>query len=199
MKKIFEIFTSTHDTICSEEPTCPQLLSIIKDRGNDRTFVDFKVSKQDKTIDIDMKKLDKNLTGAVKMLWISSPGLVTGSSISKSTFKEIMLKVNNNTIVVVDQRLFECSFKKNPFDASEYINKYKNLIVLRSLSNFYSIENLKIAYVITNSELTKIIKQKNIVNPIDKLSERLAITAVKDKKYHTDTRKLIESENKYVL
>ena len=43
-----------------------------------------------------MKKLDKNLTGAVKMLWISSPGLVTGSSISKSTFKEIMLKVNNN-------------------------------------------------------------------------------------------------------
>ena len=85
---------------------------------------------------------------------------------------------------MVDQRLFECSFKKNPFDASEYINKYKNLIVLRSLSNFYSIENLKIAYVITNSELTKIIKQKNIVNPIDKLSERLAITAVKDKKIH---------------
>ncbi len=30
MKKLFEIFTSTRDTICSEEPTCPQLSGIIK-------------------------------------------------------------------------------------------------------------------------------------------------------------------------
>lgn len=198
MKKLFEIFTSPRDTICSEEPTCPQLTSIIKDRGNDRTFVDFKISKQDRTIDIDMKKLDKNLTGAVKMLWISSPGLITGVSLTKSRFKEIMLKVSSRTIVVVDQRLLECSFKENRFDASELINKYKNLIVLRSLSNFYSIESLKISYVITNSELSKVIQEKNMVNQIDKLSERLAITAVKDKKYQTDTRNKIKTENEYV-
>ena len=37
-----------------------------------------------------------------------------------------------------------------------------------------------------------------MVNQIDKLSERLAITAVKDKKYHTDTRNKIKTENEYV-
>ncbi len=108
-----------------------------------------------------------------------------------------MLKVSSRTIVVVDQRLLECSFKKDKFDASELINKYKNLIVLRSLSNFYSIESLKISYVIT-SELSKVIQEKNMVNQIDKLSERLAITVVKDKKYQSETRNKIKTENEYV-
>ena len=69
---------------------------------------------------------------------------------------------------------------------------------MRSLSNFYSIESLKISYVITNSELSKVIQEKNMVNQIDKLSERLAITVVKDKKYQTETRNKIKTENEYV-
>ncbi len=36
-----------------------------------------------------MKKLDKNLTGAVKMLWIFSPGLITGVSLTKSVSKKL--------------------------------------------------------------------------------------------------------------
>ena len=198
MRKIFEIFTSNRDTICSEEPTCPQLTSIIKDRGHDRTFVDFKIDKNTRQIEIDSKKLDKNLTGAVKMLWLSSPGLVTGVSINESKFKEIMMKVSSRTIVVVDQRLLECSFKKKAFDASKYINKYKNLIVLRSMNNFYSIESLKIAYTITNLEVIKILNEKNLINQIDSLNERMAIKVIGDKKYKTEAKETIRKENEFM-
>lgn len=198
MRKIFEIFTTNRDTICSEEPTCPQLTSIIKDRGQDRTFIDYKIDKTNRKVEIDNKKLDKNLTGAVKILWISSPGLVTGVSITTSKFKEIMMKVGTRTIVVVDQRLFECSFKPDSFDATKYLSKYKNLIVLRSLSNFYSVESLKLAYTISSPELNKVITEKNMVNTIDTLSERLAIKVINDKKYIRETREKIKKENEFM-
>ena len=198
IRKLFEVFVTSRDTICSEEPTCPQLTSIIKDNGNDRTFIDFKINKGERTINIDMKRLDKNLTGAVKILWISSPGLVTGVSITREHFEEIMLKVPSRTIVVLDQRLLECSFAEKVFDAGKYISKHRNLIVLRSLNNFYSVENLKIAYTICNSELQDIISEKNMVSDIDSFSERLALEAIKDHKYEETTRKIIKREREFM-
>ena len=198
IRKLFEVFVTSRDTICSEEPTCPQLTSVIKDNGNDRTFIDFKINKGERTINIDMKRLDKNLTGAVKILWISSPGLITGVSITREHFEEIMLKVPSRTIVVLDQRLLECSFAEKVFDASKYISKHRNLIVLRSLNNFYSVENLKLAYTICNSELQDIISEKNMVSDIDSFSERLALEAIKDQKYEETTRKIIKREREFM-
>ena len=198
IKKIFEVFVSKRDTICSEEPTCPQLTSIIKDNGNDRSFIDFKINKAESTIDIDMKKLDKNLTGSVKLLWLTSPGLITGVSLSRERFEEIMLKVPSRTIVVVDQRLLECSFANKVFDASKYISKHKNIIVLRSLNNFYSVENLKLAYTITNPKLQEVINDKNMVNQIDNLTERLAIESINDSKYETTTKNIIKREREFM-
>ena len=196
IKKIFEVFVSNRDTICSEEPTCPQLTSIIKDNGNDRSFIDYKINKSERSIDIDMKKLDKNLNGAVKLLWLTSPGLITGVSLSRERFEEIMLKVPSRTIVVVDQRLLECSFNNKAFDASKYISKHKNIIVLRSLNNFYSVENLKIAYTITNPQLQEVIQDKNMVNQIDNLTERLAIESINDTKYEQTTKNIIKREKR---
>ena len=198
IRKLFEVFVSSRDTICSEEPTCPQLTSVIKDNGNDRSFVDFKINKSERTIDIDIKRLDKNLTGSVKILWISSPGLITGVSIERERFEEIMLKVPSRTIVVLDQRLLECSFNERAFDASKLISKHRNLIVFRSLNNFYSVENLKLAYTICNSELNEIITEKNIVSDIDSFSERLALEAIKDKKYEETTRNIIKREREFM-
>ena len=198
IKKIFEVFVSNRDTICSEEPTCPQLTSIIKDNGNDRSFIDYKINKSERSIDIDMKKLDKNLNGAVKLLWLTSPGLITGVSLSRERFEEIMLKVPSRTIVVVDQRLLECSFDNKAFDASKYISKHKNIIVLRSLNNFYSVENLKIAYTITNPQLQEVIQDKNMVNQIDNLTERLAIESINDTKYEQTTKNIIKREREFV-
>ena len=53
------------------------------------------------------------------------------------------------------------------------LGKYKNLIVIRSFNNFYSVESLTISYLITNSELSSIIESKNILNQIDSLNERI--------------------------
>ena len=96
------------------------------------------------------------------MLYISSPGTMTGVSLEEKTFKELMLKVPSYVLVVIDQRHFESYIKDKKFDGSN-VSKYKNLIVIRSFNNFYSVESLTMSYLITNSELATIIEKKTLL------------------------------------
>ena len=108
-----------------------------------------------------------------------------------------MLKVPIE-LVVLDQRLLECSFNERAFDKSKLISKHRNLIVFRSLNNFYSVENLKLAYTICNSELNEIITEKNIVSDIDSFYDLLALEEIKDKKYEETTRNIIKREREFM-
>ena len=58
--------------------------------------------------------------------------------------------------------------------------------------------SLKLAYTISSPELNKVITEKNMVNTIDTLSERLAINVIKDKKYIRETHEKIKKENKFM-
>ena len=47
-------------------------------------------------------------------------------------------------------------------------------MVLRSLNNFYGIEPLELAYIVTNKKLADVIDNKNRINDITNFSEKLA-------------------------
>lgn len=198
LKKLIDIFLTSKNNICLEDSPCPIFLSELKDAAIERSYLDYKIDKSNKNISFDLSKLDTNIKSNTKMLYISSPGTMTGVSITKKRFEELMLKVPSYILVILDQRHFESSINENRFDGSKYINKYKNLIVMRSLNNFYSVESLTISYLISNSELAEIIENKNIVNQIDSLNEKMAIKALSDKNYSDITRNKIKTASEYI-
>ena len=105
-----------------------------------------------------------------------------------------MKSIPKHIIVILDQRFLEASIMKNPLDGIDYLN-YPNLVILRSMNNFYSIENLTIGYIISNIKLAELIDSKTLVDDIDSFTAKLAIDSLKDRDYIRTTKKLIKSQN----
>ena len=81
------------------------------------------------------------------MIYLSSPNITCGQSADKDDFINFMNQVPENIVVSVDQRCFKnFQLKKNVFKAHKLINDFKNLIILRSFNNYYSMENRTMLY-----------------------------------------------------
>jgi histidinol-phosphate aminotransferase len=198
IKKIFELFIPKQSSIVIESP-CPSSVILYSRENNiDNKLVSMvKKEKDEKNYVLpELEKFKKNVNEKTKMIYISSPNNVSGSSIDKKEFELFMDTVPDNIIVLLDQRFFDLSFNKSKLDGATLVNKYKNLIILRSINNTYNIQSLTISYLITNKSLATFIKERNLINEIDPINEKLAVTCIDDKEYNSELPKKIEKEYK---
>ena len=128
----------------------------------------------------------KNINEKTKMVYISSPNTVSGISVPENELKLLLDSSPDNIIILIDQRYFDLSFNPKKLDAIKFINKYKNLIVLRSLNNTYNIKSLTIAFLVTNKSLSQFIKSKHLINEIDPINEKLAVACLDDTEYNKE-------------
>ena len=101
--------------------------------------------------------------------------------------------------MLIDQRYLEFSTAnpKKILNGIKYINR-NNVGVLRTFNNYYSIENLELTYLITNTDFVTLIKDSQLVNPIDKFTEQLALEVYSDK-YYENIKTKIKSERERMI
>ena len=134
--------------------------------------------KRDYTIDINDYMLENN--GIV----IANPNAPTGIALSKKEIEEIV-KNNINSVVLIDEAYVDFGGES----VVSLINKYKNLLVVRTLSKSYSLAGMRIGFAIGSKELIEGMNRvKNSFNsyPIDRLAQIAAIEATKDSKYFNE-------------
>jgi len=131
--------------------------------------------KKDYTIDINNYLIENN--GIV----IANPNAPTGIALSKDE-TETIVKNNPNSVVLIDEAYADFGEET----VLPLINKYNNLIVVRTLSKSYSLAGLRVGFAIGNKELINGMNRvKDSFNsyPIDMLAQIGAIEAIKDVDY----------------
>tara|TARA_B100000989_G_C19529272_1_gene468737 strand:- start:3684 stop:4808 length:1125 start_codon:yes stop_codon:yes gene_type:complete len=200
LKKIYELFIPKKSSIIIESPSPPSVILFSREKNIENKLVtlDKKEEKNNTHILPDLQKFKNNISEKTKMIYISSPNTVSGASIKKKEFIEFMDFIPNNIIVLLDQRYFDLSFNKNKLDGASLVNNYKNLIVLRSINNTYNIESLTIGFLITNKTLSTFIKEKHLINEIDPINEKLAVSCLDDTDYNKElTGKIHKEYNRF--
>jgi len=84
-----------------------------------------------------------------KMVILPSPNNPTGTSISIDDV--IQITENINGIFILDEAYIE--FHKKT--AQEYINKYKNLVIIRTFSKAFSLAGLRLGYLLAQPQIAK--------------------------------------------
>jgi histidinol-phosphate aminotransferase len=111
-----------------------------------------------------------------KMVVICNPSNPLGTSVLKSDIEKI-LNVSRNVAVLVDEAYFEYS----GITCADLVNKYPNLIIVRTFSKAFGLAGLRIGYVISNelniSELVKL-KSSFDVNIVSQLAASAALDDV---------------------
>jgi len=199
IKKLIEILVPKYQEIITINPSWEVLKLVTYENKIEMKYVMMDILKNKFFVPKYTQILDM-INTKTKMIYISSPNTASGQNIvDNEAFKDFIEAVPDNIPILFDQRFIEfcTNINKQTLNPIKYINK-ENVIVMRTFNNFYSIENLELTYIITNSELAKLIRDSQIINHLDKFNEELALKVYNDKYYDT-AKKNIRKERSRVF
>jgi len=120
---------------------------------------------------------------------IANPNAPTGKGVSLSDIEKI-LKKSEKSVVILDEAYIDFGGQT----AAGLINRYPNLLVIRTLSKSYSLAGLRVGFALGSAELIEgIIRVKDSINSytVDRLAQAGAREAIKDNAYFQETRSKI--------
>lgn len=110
--------------------------------------------------------LDSQLTDKLaqsKLLFICNPNNPTGSVLTPDQLEPIIAALSSQCIVVVDEAYIEFSPQ---LTVAKLIEKYDNLVVLRTLSKAYGLAGLRCGFMLSNSGIIELAKKVIAPYPI---------------------------------
>lgn len=116
-----------------------------------------------------------NITSKTKIIFIDTPGNPTGIITPASQIEKLLKK---DVIVVSDEAYFEyCGKSTQPL-----LNKYPNLIIVRTLSKWAGLAGLRVGYILANPQIVeKLVSIKSPYN-VNSLSQIMATNVLKKSK-----------------
>lgn len=128
-----------------------------------------------------------------KVILIASPNNPTGNGLTPEELDTLLADIPAYTTVVVDEAY--ASFVSA--DASyirKLINKYPNLIISRTLSKFYGLPGLRMGFGFISKELKQFIKYSNKYLGYNRISEDLAIAALKSDTHYRNIAHMMDED-----
>ncbi|MGM0380070.1 MAG: histidinol-phosphate transaminase [Bacillota bacterium] len=167
---IIMTFSKEKDNILALEPTFSEYKKLSQNLG--RKYI--KVNPK-KNLKLNKKLALKKIKNEnPKVVFLCSPNNPTGELLKKEYIKKV-IEITKG-IVVLDQAYIE--FYKNTLDLD--FKKYKNLIIMRTLSKAYGLASLRIGFGIANKKLINKLNKKRMPFNISGVSNFLAIKLLKE-------------------
>ena len=123
-----------------------------------------------------------------KLILVCSPNNPTGNSIDIDRFEEI-LKENKDRIVCLDEAYWGFSNVDTTKKIMEYLKKYDNLVVIRTLSKYFALAGIRIGFAFCGAKVKEQMKFYDKILGFNRISERLAITALRSPDYYKEITK----------
>lgn len=142
------------------------------------------------TWDVDAEKIiKKSQNPKVKLIFLVNPNNPTASIIPEKIVEKIISM--SAAIVVVDEVYREFYGKS----VNKFLSKYKNLVILRSLSKFAAMAGARIGYLIANPEFSQKFNAIRFPMGVSYFSYKLAETVLEnDQKWIKEQVDLIKNE-----
>ena len=187
-----QAFLSNKTPILIPIPTFGEYESAAKLSGAKISF--FKTMNLEKDVDDFISKLPNN-----GCIFICNPNNPTGNLISKKTLQKIIISANKKkTLVFID----ECFIELVPdHDESiiQFIKKYNNLFILRSLTKSFALAGLRIGYGIGSKQMISVLNKIKIPWNVSGLAQQAASAALLHSFYLTKVKKMIKKESFYLI
>ena len=191
IRKIFSLFVPKYSNIFTLYPNSEFLELLSSEMKFSIKYTIYNINGN--SIQPKFKHILNYITPKTKLIYLSSPNSLTGQSLDEQDFKEFLDKLNDNIVIVIDQLFIDFVMKKNVFDPLKFLDR--NVIVIRTFSNFYGFENLELSYVIADKKISKMLDESNIIqNQTDRLNEEIALQCLKDTTYPQTVKNKIFQE-----
>lgn len=190
---IAKTFIDQGSQVVLAEVTFPRYFSTSQMMGADLRIVPMK------NMAYDLEGFKQAITAQTRLVWLCNPNNPTGSFFTRDGLIDLLEHISPETLVVYDEAYYEFADHPDyPKDSIELMKRYKNMLVMKTLSKAYGIAGMRTGFTIGDPVLLELINR--IRNPfnVTLLSQVAAIAALADDDFLV---KIIENNNqgKYYL
>ena len=162
------------DSILICPPTYGMYAISAENHGADIAKVPLQKTSQGMQLDLDGLA---SQVGKVKVVFLCSPGNPTGNLLAKADIIAAIELFKETAIVVVDEAYIEFSPEQT---STDLIEKYSNVIVLRTLSKAFALAGLRCGFTLANADiitlLSKVIAPYPISAPVAEIASKALST-----------------------
>lgn len=142
------------------------------------------------------------LLGAVdettRFIFLANPNNPTGTAFSEKELIAFMEKLPSNIMVVMDEAYIEFADRTDLPDSIKLMNKYKNLMTIRTFSKAYGLASMRCGFIIADPECIDIIQRVRPPFNVPMPAQVMAEAAIKDNSFLNDVVKKNIQEKKYL-
>jgi len=179
------IFCNSGDEVLIPKLTFP-LFSVCSELAKTKVVL----ANMTDSLGINLFEITKKISKHTKIIFLCNPNNPTGSVLPKKNIIQFLKKVPKNILVVVDEANIE-------FGGTTVVNqldKFNNLIILRTLSKGFGLALLRIGFAIANQNIIKKLEEETPIFQISGISEQLACIALDDDEFLQKTKQATRVE-----
>ena len=136
-----------------------------------------------------------NFSLSSNISFLCNPNNPTGDIIER---KDILKFLDNyNGLLILDESYIEFVDNEESFSLSRFIDKYDNLVILRSLSKFYGLPGIRLGYCLANQNVINELDKWRISWNVNSFAAKIGIISLNDKKFKSKSKRFVSKERKF--
>ncbi len=137
----------------------------------------------------DLDEMLNAIDEATAVVWVCNPNNPTGTYISEERLVPFLEKVPNDILVVIDEAYFDYVVAEDYCESLKLLERFPNMIILRTFSKIYGLASLRVGYGISHPEIIKAIEPAREPFNVNTIAQTAAQAAIKDQVYVVECKK----------
>jgi histidinol-phosphate aminotransferase len=126
----------------------------------------------------DLAAMAAAITDRTRLVIVCSPNNPTGTAVTREEFATFMAAVPETVLVVLDEAYAEFVTDPDAVSGPELVDKYPNLVVLRTFSKAYGLAGLRVGYAVGPEYVMDAARAVAIPLSVTELGQRAAIASL---------------------
>ncbi len=131
----------------------------------------------------DLEKMKNAITEKTKIIWICNPNNPTGTIITADEQNSFLEAVPKDVVVVLDEAYYEFARVGDYPESVLLLEKYPNIIILRTFSKAFGLASLRVGYGMASSEINSYLNRIRPPFNINTLAQAASCAALDDENF----------------
>lgn len=148
---------------------------------------------------VDLKVILNYIDKDTKLVILCNPNNPTGTVFKKSELEEFLKHVPEEITVLVDEAYIDYIDEIENYSALELVNKWNNLIVVKTFSKLYGLAALRLGYAVASEKIASWLQSKLPNWNINRVAEIALDVCINHPEYFNRVRDDIKTERVWVF
>jgi histidinol-phosphate aminotransferase len=138
----------------------------------------------------DLEAMGRALSSSTRLVFLANPDNPTGTAFGKQELEAFLPKVPEDCLVVLDEAYFEFVDWADYPNGLDYLQRWPNLVVLRTFSKAYGLAGVRLGYGVMRPELVGYLHRTRMPFHVTSLAQAAGLAALTDSEHVRRTREL---------